>query len=113
MQIETQDRMLSYDLLEAQQFQSGQEKFITEGVSIRAESIEIRKAVGLPEIVNITLWIGEHVALPIAVSILSRYLYNKLKDKKDTKIKINYTYVEINAERIENAILNIIQETEE
>jgi len=106
--------MISFDLLEATHIQAGQtEKIVSEGVSIRAEGTDIRRAYGLPEIVNVTIFIAEHVALPIAVGILSRYLYDKLKDKRETKIRINYVYVEINAEKIEQAILNIVQENEE
>jgi len=114
IQIETQDRMLSWDLFEARSLQSGQtEKVITEGISIKLESIEIRKGFGFPEIVDITVFVAEHVALPIAVGMLSRYLYDKLKDKRETKIEINYLYVEINAEKIENAILSIVQKNED
>ena len=106
--------MLSWDLFEARSLQSGQtEKVITEGISIKLESIEIRKGFGFPEIVDITVFVAEHVALPIAVGMLSRYLYDKLKDKRETKIEINYLYVEINAEKIENAILSIVQKNED
>lgn len=108
-QIETHDRMVSYDLLEAKEIQLGQQKIISEGVSIRVEGLRVRKAFGLPEIVNMTLMIGQNVALPIALGILSSYLYDKLKNRKDTNIIINYSHVEIKAEKIEIAISNFIE----
>ena len=112
IRIETQDRMISCELFEATSFQKGQtEKTVTEGVSIRWEGADIRKGFGFPEIVNIAILIAENIALPIAISVLSRYLYDKLKDKEESKIEINYVNVEINAGKIEKAILDIVQRT--
>src|SRR3989337_3320418 len=114
MRIETPDKNLSYDLLETDHIQAYQtEKIITDGVSIRYEGQILREAISFPELFNFSIYVAEHVALPIAVGILSRYLYDKLKDKKETKIEVNYVYVEINAEKIENAILNIVQKNED
>jgi hypothetical protein len=114
MRIETRDKTLSSHLLETDHIQSFQtEKIIGDGVSIRYEGQIIREAIGFPELFNFSIYIAEHIALPIAVGILSRYLYDKLKDKKETKIEVNYVYVEINPEKIENAILNIVQKNED
>jgi len=40
-------------------------------------------------------------------------LYDKLKERKDNKLRINNTSVEINAERIEQLIINILKEKKE
>jgi len=113
IEIETYDKMLSSDLFETTKFSAGQTKrIIAEGISIRYEGGMIRKAVDFPEIINIALTIGEHVVLPIAVGILSRYLYDKLKDRKASKVTINHTQVEINADKIETLILEILKREE-
>jgi hypothetical protein len=110
IEIETFDNMLAFDLFDVTRISDKTEKSITEGISVRYESTLIRKAEGFPEIVNIALFIGEHVALPIAVSIVSRWLYDKLKKRKDNRLTINNTSVEINAEKIEQLIINILKE---
>lgn len=106
--IEVRDRNLAKDLFETPQPKIGQEKIIAEGISIRIKNYFARDTVDLPPILNIVAYIGEHVALPIAVAVLSKYLYEKLKDRKESKVFVNYTPVEIDAEKIEHLILNIL-----
>ncbi len=62
----------------------------------------------MPSWVILTIEIGKNVALPLAVGILSSYLYDKLKNRKDTKVIINNQQVEINAIKIEKLILTNI-----
>ena len=45
--------------------------------------------------------------------ILSRYLYDRLKKRKETEISINNISIEINAERIEQLILATLKEKED
>jgi hypothetical protein len=111
--IELRDRNVVKDLFETPQPKVGQEKIIGEGVSIRIKNYFARDTADLPTILNIVAYIGEHVALPIAVAVLSKYLYEKLKDRKESKIIINYTPVEINAEKIEQLILNVLPKEED
>lgn len=114
MKIETPDKNLNSDLLETSHaLMNETEKIIADGVSIRYEGRTIREAIGFPELFNFSIYIAEHIALPIAVGLLSRYIYDKLKDKKDTEIKINNTSIEINAEKIEQLILVILKERED
>jgi hypothetical protein len=72
MKIETPDRKISHELLEtnarAQSYHP--EKVITDGVSIRCECRTVREAMGFPELFNFSIYIAEHVALPIAVAFL-------------------------------------------
>jgi len=88
---------------------SASEKTIAEGASIRIKNYFARDAVDLPTILNIVADIGKHVALPIAVGILSNYLYDKLKNRKNSKVMINHNPVEINAEKIEKLIIEILE----
>lgn len=111
--IEKRDRNLEKDLFETPQPRVGEEKIIVEGVSIRIKNYFGRDAVDLPTILNVVAYIGEHIAFPIAVGILSKYLYDKLKERKDNKLTINNKSVEINAEKIEQLIINIEKEKKE
>ena len=113
VEIETDDKRLETDLFESREFSAGEtEKVITEGVSIRWEGVVFRKAVGFPEIINIALVIGEKVVLPIAVSIVAKWLYDKIKGRA-SKVTINYTVVEINADKIEKLILEKLKKERE
>lgn len=108
--IEKRDRNLEKDLFETPQPRVGEKKIIVEGVSIQIKNYFGRDAVDLPTILNIVADIGEKVALPIAVSILSRYLYDKLEATKQSKVTINNMPVEINTQKIEQLIINIAKE---
>jgi hypothetical protein len=110
--IEKRDRNLEKDLFETPQPRIGEKKIIAEGVSIRIKNYFGRDVVDLPTILNVVADIGEKVALPIAVGILSRYLYDKLKDRKQSKVTINNTSVEINTDKIEKLIINVLKEEE-
>jgi len=112
--IELTDKNIVKDLFETSQPKAHEEKIIGEGVSIRIGYYFSSDAVDVPTILNIVAYIGEHVALPIAIGILSRYLYDKLKDRKGkTRITINYKPVEIDAEKIEQVILNMLPKEED
>lgn len=108
--IEKRDRNLEKDLFETPQPRVGEKKIIVEGVSIRIKNYFGRDAVDLPTILNVVADIGEKVVLPIVVGVLSRYLYDKLKYRKESKVTINYVPVEINAQKIEQLIINIVKE---
>jgi hypothetical protein len=106
MRIKTRDKGIVNDLLEVDLVQSANmEKEVADGVAIQYRGQVIREALGLPELFRFSIFVAEHIALPIAVGLLSRYLYDKLKNKKQTEIIINYVTVEINAEKIEQLIL--------
>jgi hypothetical protein len=115
IEIETQDVGLGFYLFEAKdRVESGKtQKTISEDVIIRYEGEQVALAEAFPTIVKITAYIGEHVVLPLAVGFLSRYLYDKLKEKKDSKLRINGTQVEINAEKIEQLIIVILNQEKE
>ena len=108
--IEILDPELESDLFESTE---SREKIITEGVSIRFKNYKIREIVDYPTIINIAVYIAEHIALPVAAGVLSRYLYDKLKDRENQKITINNIPVEVNAEKIENLIIQILRKERE
>jgi len=110
--IEIRDPKLVSELFETNTTYVGQKKVIAEDVSIQIKKYYAREAVDFPTVVNIVAYIGEHVALPIAVGVLSRYLYDKLKVGKQSKVTINNTPVEINAQKIEQLIINVLKEEE-
>jgi len=110
LKIETFDPKLDSDLFEATKLRAGQEKIISNGVSIRLESYKLRETV-LPTIAfDVLVSIGQNVVLPIAISILSNYLYDKLKRRKDNTLVINNKSIEIDAEQIKQLIINIANE---
>lgn len=114
MWIEQHDSNLLTDLFEIDKSQYNevingkQKKTITEGVSIQYFSHYACASVDIPSWWILSIEIGKNVVLPIAVSILAKYLYSKLKDKKESKIMINNQPVEINAEKINQLIINNI-----
>jgi len=111
IQVETHDSNLVSNLFESARSISGQtQKTISEEVTMRFEGLEVSLAIDVPSIITATLYIGEHVALPIAVTVLSRYLYDKLRRRRDNKLRINGTQVEINAEKIEQLIIVNLKE---
>lgn len=108
--IEIRDPKLVSELFETNTTYVGQKKVVAEDVSIQIKNYVAREAVDFPTVVNIVAYIGEHVALPIAAGVLSRYLYDKLKDRKQSKVTISNTPVEINADKIEKLIINVLKE---
>ncbi|MGD0160331.1 MAG: hypothetical protein ABSB89_08535 [Candidatus Bathyarchaeia archaeon] len=114
MEVETHDDTLGFKLFESPDRVSyGQIKIICDEVSIRAEGGRNFEALDFPSILYVTAFFGKNVVLPIAVSLFSSYLYDKLKERKDNKLRINGTQVEINAEKIEQLILIILKQEKE
>ncbi len=111
MWIQQRDQELLTDLFEIDQSQYNkvingrQKKDVAEGISIQYLSHYTCDSVDIPTWAIIAIEIGEKVILPVSVSILAKYLYDKLKDRKDSKVVINNQQVEINAETIEQVIL--------
>lgn len=83
----------------------------------KIEGITIRRHLVIREIINppidFIVYVGEHIALPIAASLIARFLYDKLKGKKETELIINNQPVEISAEKIEQLIIKIEKEEKE
>ena len=112
--IEQRDPKLLTDLFEIDKAQYNevingrQKKTVTEGVSIQYVKQYTCDSADMPSWAILSIEFGKNVALPIAVGILSNYLYDKLKDRKKSKVLINDQQVEINAEKINQLIINIV-----
>ena len=63
--------------------------------------------------IDYVVFIGANIVIPIAVNLIARFLYDVLKDDKDSKLAINDKPIEINAEKIEQLIINISKEEKE
>jgi hypothetical protein len=80
-----------------------------------AEGITIRQRLILREIVNppidFIVYVGENVALPVAASLIAKFLYDKLKERRDNKLTINnQPIVNVNVQNIEQLIINVVKE---
>jgi hypothetical protein len=81
---------------------------IADGIIIEREK-KGREMVG--EIfLDYVIRIGEDISIKVAATLIAKYLYDKLKGRKDTNLTINHKSVEINAEKIEQLIINIEKE---
>jgi hypothetical protein len=83
---------------------------ITDGITIHRENT-LREMVNPP--IDYVVFIGANIVIPIAVNLIARFLYDVLKDDKDSKLAINDKPIEINAEKIEQLIINISKEEKE
>lgn len=79
-----------------------------------ADGINIQRKLTLREMVNppidFIISIGANLAVAVAAHLIARFLYDKLKVGKDNRLTINDNSVEINAEKIEQLIINIEKE---
>lgn len=114
IEIETHDDRLGFSLFESpDRVSDGQTKAICDEVFIRAKGGRIFEAIDFPSILYASVYVGEHVLLPVAAGLLSRYLYDKLKERKDNKLRINGTQVDVNAEKIEQLIIVLLNRAKE
>jgi hypothetical protein len=89
-----------------------QKKVVSTGISLQYRSHYSCDSVDIPTMVIITIEIGKEIALPIALGILSNYLYDKLKERTSTLV-INGKKAKIDKKEIERLILlNYSQEDE-
>jgi hypothetical protein len=112
--IEALDPKLIEDLFEVERSEykkiimEKQKKIISEGISLQYKSHFCCDSVDAPSWLIISIEIGKNVALPVALGILSSYLYDKLKNRKNNRVVINNQPVEIDAKKIEQIILTNI-----
>jgi hypothetical protein len=80
------------------------------------EGITIRRQIILREImtppVDFIFDIAKTLALSVAAHLIARLLYDKLKGREGNRLTINNQSVEINAEKIEQLIINVLKEEE-
>jgi hypothetical protein len=83
---------------------------IADGITIKRKLV-LREAIGIS--FSDFLFVIENIGINVAASLIAAYLYDKLKGRKDTNLIINNKSVEINAEKIEKLIINILKAEEE
>jgi hypothetical protein len=83
---------------------------IADGITIHRKKI-LREMVNPP--IDYLVFIGANIAVPIAVNLIARFLYEVLKGEKDNKLTINNKPIAINAEKIEQLIISIEKEEKE
>ncbi len=118
--IEEHDRNLVHDLFGVDYLDYNKvyvekhKKMICEGVTFHYKHSYACDAENISSWMIITMEIGREVALPIALGVISNFIYDKLKDRKNQRIAINNQIVQLDAKQIEQAILtNYIPTKEE
>ena len=109
IEIETLDKILDFDLFEAKErFGRGMETKIAEDVLARYERTDVRLAVGFADVIHFAITIGRKIgrntAIGVVSGIISDWLYDKLKERKVEKLRIERTEVEIDRSQIERII---------
>lgn len=117
--IEEYDKNLRYDLfgIESKDINKvlaeKQKTIIDKGISLQYKHHVRCFAENVPSWIVITVEISKDVALPLAVGIISSYIYDKLKNRKNERVVIFNQTVEINAKKIEKLIIHNINQSEE
>jgi hypothetical protein len=109
IQIESSDGIL-HDLFYPNKISIGSEVEIKKGVSLRFEGIVLREAVDVPQIIEITLILTKDVVLPVALNIASNWLYDKIRNRKIERIRINGVEVQVDKEKITQLLIKEIEE---
>lgn len=89
IKVETKDNKLGSDLFETESLIYETEKEIADGLSIRFQGLKISLSADIPIVIQIVVLLGENIVLPTAASLLSSYLYDKLKNGRAKKVTIN------------------------
>lgn len=106
IEIETFDKQMSFDLFETKErLARGMKIEIAHNISARFESIGFREAIGFPDLIHFTVTIGKDVAIGVACGIISAWLYDKLKERKVEKLKIERTEVSIDKGEIKRILM--------
>lgn len=88
----------------------GSKTEIADGVFMRIDGGRLCEAINAPEFLNIAIVVSQNVVLPVALNLATSWLYDKIKDKKSTKIRINGIDVIVNKEKIRELLEKEIKE---
>ena len=112
IEIETFDKKLDFDLFEAKErFERGMKTKIAEDILARYERTDVCLAVGLADVIHFAITIGRNTAIGVVSGIISDWLYDKLKERKVEKLRIERTEVEIDRSQIERIITEKMETT--
>jgi len=109
MSIVTTDERLPREVMEAESTEA--KKRVSEGIEIEYLRGTIHEITGYPETYDFLIEIGKEVVLPTAVGILSAHLYDKLKSKKDVKLKIEGIDILIDRGEIKRVLIEKLEKT--
>ena len=111
VEIETYDTTLAFDLFEEKKkLFAAQQKEIAKGVFLRFEGGTLREAFDTSEIIRLTIAVAKDVALPIALGVVSNWLYDRIKNGRASKIRVNENETEITKDEIKKALLKEAKE---
>jgi hypothetical protein len=93
------------DFLKDGRIQVGNQIELSKNVNVRFDGAVFCESVDAPTFIQISFVIGRDVVLPIALGLVSNWLYDKVKEKKAYKINIDGSTVELD----KNKILELIK----
>jgi hypothetical protein len=113
----TKATSLVADLFPEDKIEKSHEKTIypiADSIKLQYNSRILQASVGIAEIIDVTLFIGKNVALPIACGLAARYLYDKLHKHEDkvAGLRIRKKRVENNPNDIAQAFLEDMERLE-
>jgi len=113
--IETEDRFLSFDLIESKECTSNKKYFLENGLIITPKPRIMTKSLDLInlEFVSIVIEIAKTMTYGVIASLIANWLWDKIKNKPIKKITINKREVKISKEDIEIVIKEELYKSEE
>jgi hypothetical protein len=111
--IYTHNNTLIFDLLEENSVSKGLRKQLTNDLAVRFDSAKIHGALDVPEVIQITLVVAEHLAEAVAAGLITYYLLKKLDrdEAKVTKLEIGSVTVDVDKDKIRKIVLKKIRRT--
>ena len=88
----------------------GNEIEMSKGVILRYEGTRLCESVDAPSITQLTLFISIDVMLPIALGLVSSWIYDKIKDEKTCTVRINGIEAKVDKQKISELLAMELQE---
>lgn len=105
VEIDTHDRQLVSELFESPSLSVGQQRSIPGGATVTYQGEVIRKAVGIPETIMLTVALGTGTS--VVGSLIANWLYDKLKGGRAVSLRIDRREVQIE----DGEIKRVVEET--
>jgi len=111
IEIETFDTLeITKDFFREEKLRTGSEIEIAKGTFLRFEGLIGRETIGVPDILQLTLIIATHVALPIALNVAANWIYDKVKERRAEKIRVGDNEVQVTLDKIRDVLTEEIKE---
>lgn len=107
LSIDTDDRWLAFDLMGSSTVGEGTATAISDGATLTVAAWHFRKALGLPETLELVLSFGTGVAS----GLVANWLFGKLKGRNAT-LRIEEQWVEIEEDEIKRIISRVTERQE-